>query len=178
MGWQHSCALLPAGAMCWGWEPSQPCAGVVDGVIYDYPLTALEGCRSPSPALYLSGSFATIYDGDRRTCGLTAGGELECIGFPYDGRVHLPGRMLPPDERPALREQHVIATDILAAGMSWNSACALDRTGEVRCWGDIASAILQDRDPDYDIHNPEHFGPPGLYIMSIDLATGEPCSPP
>ena len=178
MGGQHSCALTRGGAMCWGWEPSQPCAGAEERVLDDYLGTALEGCRSPTPAMSLRGAFAAIYDGDRRTCGLTARGELECVGLPYDGRVHLPGRLLARDERPARGEEHLIATDILAAGMSGESVCTLDRTGEVRCWGGIASAILQDRDPDYDAYYPEHFGPPGLYIMSIDLATGEPCPTP
>ncbi|HEU4407126.1 MAG TPA: hypothetical protein VFS43_17790 [Polyangiaceae bacterium] len=146
LGYNHSCALLDGGQVaCWGFNAY---GQLGDGTAMDTappfgkptPVTVLKSPSGPP----LTGVQALAL-GERHSCALVTGGQVECWGFNNAGQLgdgttadrSTPVTVLQTSGGPPL-------TGALALALGLRHSCALLGGGEVRCWGDNVKGELGD----------------------------------
>jgi alpha-tubulin suppressor-like RCC1 family protein len=129
-GWDHACALTPAGSVqCWG----------------ELNVGTGEFRNAPSPESVPGGVvFASVSAGGSFTCGVTADARAFCWGLNGSGELGTSG-MSPPMNLPTLVSGgHAFAG--IAPGVGRISAgahaCARDTAGAAYCWGNNAFGQL------------------------------------
>lgn len=124
----HSCRLTPAGAInCWGRNSVTPMTGgqLGDGTYIDR--------SQPVPVQMLTTGIVAVQLGAFHSCAMNQFGAVFCWGSAQGGRLG-DGTMsdkLVPTPVSGLGQGAAIA---IAAGDT--GACALSRSGELRCWGE------------------------------------------
>ena len=130
-GSTHACAALNGGGVqCWGSNDSDQLGDGTDDAVRVTPVD-VGG---------LGSGMADVAAGFGRTCAITSGGGLKCLGANGSGEVGDGTRTH------ALTAVNVsgLTSGVLVAGLGRNHSCALVTGGGVKCWGYNANGQLGD----------------------------------
>jgi len=119
----HTCALRSRSVWCWGYNQFGQLGDGTTG-----------GGLTPVPVAGLGGSVQAIAAGAGHTCALLASGGVKCWGDDEYGQLG--------DDQKVLSEPSPVAVEELdgpvqAIATGFTDTCALLRTGEVQCWGNL-----------------------------------------
>jgi alpha-tubulin suppressor-like RCC1 family protein len=113
-GWEHTCAITPAGGViCWG---ANYAGQLGDGTT--------DGRSVPVAVSGLSSGVVSLALGGLETCALTAFGRVYCWGVPSDGR-----------NSPVPLEVTGLGNQVVQLVAGNAHTCALTSSGKVLCWG-------------------------------------------
>ena len=134
-GFYHTCTLTTSGNVkCWGKNNSMQLGlGDNKNVPKNHPLDVVDGRNSTT---LLSG-VVQISAGGNHTCALTSSGNVKCWGYGGYGQLGDDGNFgsdFPTDVVAADGSDSSLA-NIVQVSTGGHHSCALDNSGDVKCWG-------------------------------------------
>lgn len=118
----HTCALTGVGGVkCWGANESGQLGN-----------NSFSQSTIPVDVLGLAGAVAAVANGDEFTCALTRAGGVKCWGANLNGQL---GNSAFPNGSPTPVDVDGLTAGVAAVSAGEAHACALTKTGGVKCWG-------------------------------------------
>lgn len=158
----HSCVVLVSGAAkCWGYNGS---GGLGDG--------STGGSRTtPVNVVGLSSGVASIFAGYGQTCAVTTAGGAKCWGLNDFGQL---GNNTATNQATPV-DVAGFSSGVASITVGLGHACALTKTGAVKCWGKNASGQLGDGTT-INQNTPVNVSGLASSVASIDAGESHSCA--